>query len=72
VKQYDKLDNGIIIAINVGHHPLYSVYTSMEADRLAQETGREGFRIIDGRLQALRKAGKIKANRQLKWGWEIV
>lgn len=32
----------------------------VEAERISKATGRELFRILDGRLQALRKKGLIK------------
>lgn len=38
-----------------------------EADRLAKEAGSPAFRIIDRRLQALRKKGLIKYTTAEKW-----
>jgi len=38
-----------------------------EADRISNESGGEAFRVIDRRLQALRKAGKIKYTTADKW-----
>lgn len=59
-KQYEELDKRIIAAIESGHSPLYVYSCTTEAERLAQATGREGFRVIDARLQALRKQGRIQ------------
>lgn len=39
-----------------------------EADRIANATGRNDFRVIDGRLQALRKRGEIEF---VKGGWRL-
>ena len=60
--QYSEIDRCIIECIRSGQgiHPLYDKRVNQEADRLAMRTGREDFRIIDGRLQALRKQGAIK------------
>lgn len=41
-----------------------------EAERLAVITGREAYRILDGRLQALRKGCKIAYNHAKK-GWRL-
>ena len=60
MKAYDLLDSIILSAISNGSNPLYENDCSKEALRISENTGRETFRIIDGRLQALRKAGKIK------------
>ena len=60
MSQYDALDALILAAIQAKTDPLYSHPASTEALRLANATGREAFRILDARLQALRKAGKIK------------
>lgn len=76
MSQYRELDKRIVIAIRAQQNPLYAAIVSQEASRLANESGREAFRVIDGRLQALRKAGRIchltKADGQCKGGWQIV
>lgn len=61
MSQYIEIDRRIIDCIRSGQgaHPLYDKRVSQEADRLAMLTGREAFRIIDGRLQALKKRGEI-------------
>lgn len=38
-----------------------------QARWLSEATGREAFRIIDGRLQAMRKKGLIKYSTAEKW-----
>ena len=71
MSQYDDLDAAILRNLDrFGHATLMFVSgrdARAEADRLAKATGREAFRIIDGRLQALRKRGVIKFDR--KHGW---
>lgn len=57
---YEILDGRIIVAIKNGKNPLYEQLCFEESKKLARETGREVYRVIDGRLQSLRKAGKIK------------
>ena len=61
MNQYSEIDRSIIDCIRSrqGAHPLYDKRVSQEADRLSMLTGREDFRIIDGRLQALKKRGEI-------------
>lgn len=68
---YQKLDAQIIESIMAGEHPLYSRIVT-EAKRIAEATGREEFRVVDGRLTALRKAGKIAADRKAPAGWVVV
>lgn len=61
MSQYIEIDRRIIDCIRSGQgvHPLYSKHVNQEAYRLARLTGRYSFRIIDGRLQALKKRGEI-------------
>lgn len=58
--QYAELDKRIIDAVAKRKSPLYDKRINEEASRLAAGTGRDDFRVIDGRLQALRKAGTIR------------
>ena len=71
MSQYIEIDRRIIDCIRSGQgvHPLYSKRVCQEADRLEMLTGREAFRIIDGRLQALRKNGNIRHDGKV---WEVV
>jgi hypothetical protein len=57
---YDELDRRILAAIGAERNPLHEREVSGEAGRLARLAGREEFRVIDGRLQALRKRGDIQ------------
>ena len=57
---YAKLDAAIIATIRHGRSPVCCSSVYNEAAKIAHLTGREEFRITDGRLQALRKAGKIR------------
>ena len=61
MNQYTEIDRRIIDCIRSGQgaHPLYDKRVSQEAYRLAKLTGREDFRIVDGRLQVLKKRGEI-------------
>lgn len=76
MSMYDELDARIIDAVKARANPIYSRRCVDEACRLADETGRERFRVIDGRLQALRKAGKVryftKAEANGQGGWHLV
>lgn len=72
---YKELDKRIIKAISERKSPLYDKTINEEASRISAATGRDDFRVIDGRLQALRKAGKIrhmtKAESNGKGGWHV-
>lgn len=72
---YTIIDTLIIEAIKTERSPHYSHAVSEQADRLAK-TGPWGqknpFRVTDRRLQALRKAWKIVADRKVKCGWRLV
>lgn len=57
--QYATLDSLILTAIIERRRPLYDKSCAAEAARIAEATGRKDYRVIDGRLQALRKAGRI-------------
>ena len=65
---YTAIDAAIIKTIRGGNSPLYNICVSAEASAIAEATGREDFRVIDGRLQALRKREVIKFSRELnRW-----
>ena len=57
---YDELDNRILDAVKRNKNPLYDSDVSREAERISAETGREAFRVTDGRLQALRRKKRIR------------
>jgi hypothetical protein len=68
MSQYDELDARILAAIRKERSPLYCGHVYREAKRIADAMGRDTFRVTDGRLQAMRKAGRIQyANRR----WQI-
>lgn len=57
---YQKLDALILDAVASSiRSPLYNKLVYEEGKRIAFATGRDDMRVIDGRIQALRKAGKI-------------
>ena len=68
---YDELDAAIVARITAGATSLGGI-DSGDVRRLcadiAREIGRESFRVLDGRLQALRKAGRIVYKRG---GWVL-
>lgn len=69
----DNLDN-IILARLKAQGEMHLLFLNAhevreELDRLAEATGREAFRILDGRLQALRKGGRISFDS--KKGWRL-
>jgi hypothetical protein len=72
---YEELDKRIVEAISRRESPLYNKRINEEAARIANATGRDGFRVIDGRLQALRRAKKIrhftKAESNGQGGWHV-
>lgn len=60
MSKYEALDAAIIDTIDQGMSPLYCYRPLMFAEQIANEEGRQGFRVIDCRVQALRKAGRIQ------------
>ena len=72
---YQELDKRIVAAIEARNSPIYDSDVDDEAQRLSELSGREAFRVIDGRLQALRKQGKIrhmtKAESNGQGGWHV-
>lgn len=56
---YEKLDALLLKEIAALNGP-HALSVTNEVYRLGKSTGREQHRILDGRLQALRKAGKIR------------
>lgn len=60
-----KLDELILQAIERGIRPLYDINVHAEAQAIASNKSRDVFRVIDRRLQTLRKTGKIKYLRQI-------
>jgi len=72
---YEELDKLIIEAITRRESPLYNKRINEEAARIANATGRDDFRVIDGRIQVLRKAKKIrhfkKAESNGQGGWHV-
>ena len=69
MSQYNTLDALIVKAIQAGRSPLYYGPCETEAWRIANATGRKPFRVLDGRLQAMRKAGRIQHDS--KSGWKM-
>lgn len=57
---YQKLDLCIMDAVTNNRHPYRDDDVIREADRIAAETGREALRVIDGRLQAMRRKKRIQ------------
>lgn len=72
MNQYEKIDQLILKAIGIRSSPLYNYDVCKEAYRLRDLTGRENYRIIDGRVQALRKRGVIRFVRGTRAHWELV
>lgn len=75
MSQYEKLDSLILECVARGGNPLYQRVIDLEAVRIAEIANRKGFRVIDGRLQALKKSGLIvhrtKSLSNGKSGWYI-
>ena len=74
MSQYDKLDSLIVDAIKGGCHSFSAIFNSRkvfdEAVRVSFDVGRDTHRIVDGRLQALRKRGLIVY--VTGWGWRVM
>lgn len=76
MSQYEQLDALILAACGrISTMPvIHDLDVKREAKRISLLTGREEFRIIDGRLQSLRKAGKItysSLHHRVNGGWSI-
>lgn len=73
MSQYEKLDALIVDAIKGGCHSFASIISGRslfdEAMRLSHAIGRDAQRIVDGRLQALRRRGLIV--HVTGWGWRV-
>ena len=74
LNMYQKLDDAILKALNNYRNPLYNAGVSREARLIIDGTDRKEFRVIDGRLQFLRKQGHIKHTHETKssGGWVII
>jgi len=71
MSQYATLDKLIVERLSEGPKFLHKVFTydvKDECRRVAEATEREAFRVMDARLQALRKAGVIVFNSKTGWG----
>lgn len=74
MSQYAELDRLVLIRLaDVGAgtrlplSPLDTREIRAEAVRLANATGRKSFRVLDGRLQALRKSGQVRFDSKAGW-----
>ncbi len=68
---FTDIDAAIIECVKAKNPPLYHYSVRDPAEDIAKLTEREACRVIDGRLQALRRAGKIVADRRVYGGWRI-
>jgi hypothetical protein len=74
VKRFAYVDAAILDALN-GRSVTFSAlsvipHVAAEAERVAIPTrmgNKHGWRVVDRRLQALRKAGKVKVDRRTGW-----
>ena len=73
MSQYEKIDALIVDAIKGGCHSFSCIFSGRslfdEAMRLSHAIGRDTQRIVDGRLQALRRRGVIV--HVTGWGWRV-
>jgi hypothetical protein len=71
MSQYAKLDEMIISSIDDGPKTFHSIWYGLrfEAEKFCKE-GQEAWRVIDRRLQAMRKKGDIRYDK--KTGWHVV
>lgn len=67
---YDHLDSLILKEIESGKNTFAKMFNGavvVESVNIADLTGREPFRVVDSRLQALRKQHKINFNKSIGW-----
>lgn len=69
--RYEALDAEILRCIGAGGAPLYNRFVGSEARKIAEAEQREEFRVIDARLKAMKKAGKIKFVRGKNAHWDL-
>ena len=73
MSQYEKLDSLIVETIKQGRNSFSFIFNSKlvldEAHRISSANGRDTDRIVDGRLQALRRRGVIVY--VTGWGWRV-
>lgn len=67
MSSYDHLDELIQQQLSFEFAYLFTREIRDECDQLAKMTGRQAFRILAGRLQALKKAGVIEYVRPHGW-----
>lgn len=70
MKKHVGIDAAIISAIKGGHSDFGSISSRPYVASAAKEhitASKPEFRVIDGRLQALRKAGQIAYSRKAGW-----
>ena len=71
MSQYQKLDDLIVAQVankGIQFTPLFSSNAVREESRrLGTELGREPFRVLDGRLQALKRKGAISYGTKTGW-----
>lgn len=68
MSKFDELDAAILKRIALGGcHPMYCADCTTAAKKVMRKY-QEEFRVIDGRMTALKKAGRIAYSRRLaKW-----
>lgn len=73
MSKYDTLDAAILKAIRRGKTKFFDIDADLSvhalSNRIGDATGVVGWRIVDRRLQALRKAGRIV---YAKGAWSVV
>lgn len=70
MSHYVKLDALILSRLTARPLPLMYINAGIvreECDRLGEAMVREPYRVLDGRLQALRKQGRITFNFETGW-----
>ena len=69
MNKYDELDAAILVQIDAGNGKFTSLCASVD-DKARQHinANTEKWRVVDRRLQAMRKSGKIK---YLRTGWVV-
>jgi hypothetical protein len=70
MSQYDVLDGMVLCILEkkpLHFAELFDLEVMSECNRIAGLTGRQSCRILDGRLQALKRLGNIRYNTHKGW-----
>lgn len=67
MSKYDELDDAVLYSIGSEPKPFHDIYFSNKISDVCRELSDEPARVLDRRLQALRKKGLISAVKGKGW-----